>query len=208
MAILSYRRFVLGRSLVIFRGGKPSVNLGNGKRKKRKRNDSEESLNLQEGESSLQRVKTEENEDKEVVGMDSTTGMKVFCDAFPSNPKQTPGDDNENERTIPHHLQSQENSSGHDYSHSSSHFVGNYDEFMHSHEYETEFDVFGKSVAKKLNSMPPNDALRLQQKMEEVMTNFELQILSTPNNSSIEVPPLCEENFVDVKMEVTDDFIE
>ncbi|RXG70390.1 hypothetical protein Avbf_03754 [Armadillidium vulgare] len=169
-------------------------------------------IQINECESSLQRIKTEENLDKEIVGMDSTTDMKVFCDAFPSNPLQTPGDDkdydSENERTIPHHLQSQENSSGYDFSHSSSHFLGNNDEFMHSHEYVTEFDVFGKSVAKKLNSMPRNDALRLQQKMEEVMTNFELQTLSTPNNSSIEVPPLCEENFVDVKMEVTDDFIE
>ncbi|KAL7645192.1 UNVERIFIED_CONTAM: hypothetical protein RMT77_003577 [Armadillidium vulgare] len=115
-----------------------------------------------------------------------------------------------NESTITDHLQSQERLSNHvfiqnldDPLRPPSHFVDNP---SCSQSYETEFDLFGKSVAKQLNNMQLNDALQAQLKIQEFLTNFRLRRLSrrpTPNNSSIETPSQCDDN-IDVKMEIVD----
>lgn len=115
-----------------------------------------------------------------------------------------------NESTITDHLQSQERLSNHVFIQNlddplgpPSHFVDNP---SCSQSYETEFDLFGKSVAKQLNNMQLNDALQAQLKIQEFLTNFRLRRLSrrpTPNNSSIETPSQCDDN-IDVKMEIVD----
>ncbi|KAL7645190.1 UNVERIFIED_CONTAM: hypothetical protein RMT77_003575 [Armadillidium vulgare] len=184
---------------------KPTINSG---KEKRKRVSSKESLNLKESGKKLRRVKTRENLEVDIVESD-----------FPPDPLQTLNDDKNDNNckellTKPDSLESQVNSLGnilvqtvHNPLHSSSNFSGSHDDLMGKEGLETEFDLFAKSVGKQLNSMPPKDALQLQLKIQEVINNFTQQMsFITPNKPSTDVPPLCDENFIDIKMEITDDF--
>ncbi|KAL7645191.1 UNVERIFIED_CONTAM: hypothetical protein RMT77_003576 [Armadillidium vulgare] len=158
----------------------------------------------------LRKVKTRKKLEVDIVESD-----------FPPDPLQTLNDDKNDNNckellTKPDSLQSQVNSLGnilvqtvHNPLHSSSNFSGSHDDLMGKEGLETEFDLFAKSVGKQLNSMPPKDALQLQLKIQEVINNFTQQMsFITPNKPSTDVPPLCDENFIDIKMEITDDFIE